>query len=815
MAYEEKTDWLPDDPINEDDVNRWEKGIKDAHTDLAAHKNDMNNPHNTTKAQVGLGNVDNVQQAAKKDFDQHEQDQVRHITEKEREKWNGGQLSKITKDDGSVFITIDNGQDFNEVAAQQKRSFTFYTAKTGLNTPPQPTKGIYLYSSENDGEAIAMTNDGGIWRKTLTSGEWSEWVSFETEAGSKSKAEQAEKNAKNYIDNHTDNSSIHITNDERVKWNEAQLTKLTKDNGRRIWVPDGTDILSLSTGFYYGVGKNLVNNPVDDDNAWYNYDVIEGESGRKTIVAYQSFEVTMWIGMVHTDGEFRGWKRLVTSEELNSENINKIADESLYQDASYSGNNYPIGITTVGILQGSTGYPHEYGEVLNIKSSKYRFAQFFFYAGNTGQKKIFIRHWYDSVGWTEFITIPSSGELESFLNTAKLYTDSHANNMEIHVTQNDKTKWNNSQIFKLTQDDGTLGKFYNEDLNNITKTGFYYIYSSTTELNAPINRNGYLVVYNVGTYPYQEFTTYSGETASIPDNRRKFIRNKKQDSEEWTPWMEIEYSQGAQAKADKALTDAKNYVDTNYTNQKLTILTGSNAIQDARTGGNEYPPGLTLMDIGQGNTTGYPLGFGIVKNEKYSDYRFTQYFYGTGNESNSYIDSTGTWVRHWWSGSGWTAWQKISGFAHANIGTTGKQQLIKGELQKVKYNRKIKDSHNTFDTKNNRFIVPNDGMFLVNAGLYIENYQRYVNYELNIYLNGVRYKNISHFRVNPADPSDTTDVNIGLYGAATVPANKGDYIEIYLYVGYHGDTTRNITDNPGWYNYFDITEIGGRNYPIL
>ncbi|WP_434736249.1 hypothetical protein, partial [Bacillus subtilis] len=25
--------------------------------------------------------------------------------------------------------------------------------------------------------------------------------------------------------------------------------------------------------------------------------------------------------------------------------------------------------------------------------------------------------------------------------------------------------------------------------------------------------------------------------------------------------------------------------------------------------------------------------YGIVKNEKYSDFRFTQYFYGTGNES--------------------------------------------------------------------------------------------------------------------------------------------------------------------------------------
>ncbi|MBR0007284.1 hypothetical protein FE204_04220 [Bacillus subtilis] len=813
MAYEEKTDWLPDDPINEDDVNRWEKGIKDAHTDLAAHKNDMNNPHNTTKAQIGLGNVDNVQQAAKKDFDKHEQDQVRHVTEEEREKWNGGQLSKITKDDGSVFINIDNGQDFNKAAAEQRKSFTFHTENTGVNTPPQSTKGIYLYFSENDGEAIAMTNDGGIWRKTLTSGVWSEWVSFETEAGSKSKSEQAEENAKNYIDKHIGNSNIHITNDERVKWNGAQLKKLTKDNGRRTRVPDGTDILSLSTGFYYALGKNIVNNPVEGDNAWYNYDVIEGESSRKTIVAYQSYEVTIWIGMVHTDGEFRGWKRLITSEELKSENINKIADESLYQDAAYSGNNYPIGITTVSILQGSTGYPYEFGEVLNIKSSVYRFAQFFFYAGNAGQKKIFIRHWYDSTGWTEFITIPSSDELETVLNTAKLYTDSHANNTEIHVTQNDKTKWNNSQIFKLTQDDGTLGKFYNEDLNNIIKTGFYYIYSSTTELNAPINRNGYLLVYNVGTYPYQEFTTYSGETASIPDNRRKFIRNKKQDSEEWTPWMEIENSQGAQAKADKALADAKTYVDTNYTNQKLTKLSGSDAITDARTGGDEYPQGLTLIDIGQGNNTGYPLRYGFVKNEKHSDFRFVQYFYGTGNESGSYIDSTGTWIRHWWSGSGWTAWHKISGFAHANIGTTGIQYLDKKAHTKIQFNRKRKDSHNAFDTKNSRFVAPNDGMFLVGVGLYMINTPAYINFHLKLYLNGSLYKPIDHKRGDFVDKQN--EMYLGLNGNVTVPMNKGDYIEIYCYCNYSGDDRRGVSDFNELYNYIDIQELGGLNYPTV
>ncbi len=64
-----------------------------------------------------------------------------------------------------------------------------------------------------------------------------------------------------------------------------------------------------------------------------------------------------------------------------------------------------------------------------------------------------------------------------------------------------------------------------------------------------------------------------------------------------------------------------------------------------------------------------------------------------------------------------------------------------------------------------------------------------------------------------ASPSDTLSFSMGLYGAANVPANKGDYLEMYLYVGYDGDISRYVSDNSGWYNYFDITEIGGRNFP--
>ncbi|MFB6767855.1 hypothetical protein [Bacillus altitudinis] len=249
------------------------------------------------------------------------------------------------------------------------------------------------------------------------------------------------------------------------------------------------------------------------------------------------------------------------------------------------------------------------------------------------------------------------------------------------------------------------------------------------------------------------------------------------------------------------------------TNESLFILTGDQAIQDASVSGEEYPIGITLMAIA--NDTGYPTKLGFVKNEKMNEYRFVQYYYGNGNETNSYFTSTGIWFRQWYIASGWTEWHKISGFLNTNIGTTGKQLLTKAEYQKVLFNRKIKDSHNNFDIKNNRFICPENGMYLVNAGVYIESFQRYANFELSIYLNGKRYKNIAHHRQRPESPSDTGILNMGLYGAANVPANKGDYLEIYIYVNYEGDVNRYVSDKSGWFNYFDITELGGRNFPIV
>ncbi|RKW15663.1 MAG: hypothetical protein D8B54_06865 [Catonella sp.] len=56
--------------------------------DLAGHTTNKNNPHEVTKSQVGLSNVDNVKQASKVDFDAHAGDNNRHVSASEKANWN-------------------------------------------------------------------------------------------------------------------------------------------------------------------------------------------------------------------------------------------------------------------------------------------------------------------------------------------------------------------------------------------------------------------------------------------------------------------------------------------------------------------------------------------------------------------------------------------------------------------------------------------------------------------------------------------------------------------------------------------------------
>lgn len=593
MAYEEKTDWLPDDPINEDDVNRWEKGIKDAHTDLAAHKNDMNNPHKTTKAQIGLGNVDNVQQAAKKDFDQHNQDQNRHVMKADKDKWDAGQLFKLTEDNG--LAKYRSGADFNTVT--DTGLYYMSSVTTALNAPVNNNGylfvhnyGTYAYQEYTSYSSSDSTSSGRrkfMRNKVSGSDSWTSWRELESVEGSQAK-----------VDVHANKTDIHVTKNDKDKWNGAQLSKITNDvGGVAFAVNEGEDMLQAiinrgrSMGTFYANGK-AVNSP----------------SAAST----------------------RGFYQLTSQSE-----------------------------------DGKGQY-----------------------------------------GW--------------------VYAMDYRNN-----------------VFTNYWDGNTVG---------------------------------------------------------------------------WQGWKKLETETASQEKADKALSDAKAFVQDNFTNEKLVCIYDGDerTITDARTPGTEYPEGITFMGIYEGNNTGYPLGYGFVKNENLNKWRFVQYFYGNGDERNGKNSQTGTWVRQWWDTTGWTSWEKIAGFAHANIGTTGQQALKKGEVNKILFNRKIKDSDNLFDVKNSRFIAKHSGMYLIGGSIYIENTQQYSNFELYVYVNGEQYKLMDHFRMPPPkDNTDANEFNATLTGTVTVPLDAGDYAEIYAYIGYNGPVTRYVKDSDGRKNYFDILEIGGKNYPTV
>ncbi|MEH2977723.1 hypothetical protein [Bacillus amyloliquefaciens] len=192
--------------------------------DFDKHTSDTSNPHKVTAEQVGLGNVENIQQAAKSDFDDHINDTNVHISKSDRDRWDAAQLSKITKDNGSVLINVSQGVDFQSVAIGQRKTFTFYTAETGINTPPVPTRGMYLYSSSTYGEATAFGNDGSLWRKSLSSGVWSDWINYETEQGSIKR-----------LAAHSDNTDIHVTKDDKDRWNgTVKYANIMLKNGAAV-----------------------------------------------------------------------------------------------------------------------------------------------------------------------------------------------------------------------------------------------------------------------------------------------------------------------------------------------------------------------------------------------------------------------------------------------------------------------------------------------------------------------------------------------------------------------------------------------------
>lgn len=92
---------------------------------------------------------------------------------------------------------------------------------------------------------------------------------------------------------------------------------MTTDSGFRQAVPNtigGTNLFELPPGYYYGAGQYFTNLPTTNDTSWFNVDVFT-TGIRKNFHVIRSADNTHWFGTIHTDGSFKGWKRILTDAD--------------------------------------------------------------------------------------------------------------------------------------------------------------------------------------------------------------------------------------------------------------------------------------------------------------------------------------------------------------------------------------------------------------------------------------------------------------------------------------------------------------------
>ncbi|MCY7472166.1 hypothetical protein [Bacillus safensis] len=208
---------------------------------------------------------------------------VQMPTQNEKNKWDAGQLSKITADDGKAFerINADDPSILDKlIKLPGVHSWYIHEAHPDLPTRSS-MRALSVFSENTYGWVIGANNTGDV-----------------------------------YINRST--TDVTGTQQEWSGWKRLNDHNLLNSKGLRLSMPIGTDILTLPSGFYFAVGSNVLNMPVDNDSSWFNIDILETVNGRKTIHIIRSYDNTHWFGTVHTDGVFKGWKKIVTDADFES-----------------------------------------------------------------------------------------------------------------------------------------------------------------------------------------------------------------------------------------------------------------------------------------------------------------------------------------------------------------------------------------------------------------------------------------------------------------------------------------------------------------
>lgn len=111
-----------------------------------------------------------------------------HVTQSDKDKWNNSQLFKVTADNGQAKINLSETDDFHEIVPKYTGMVHFTSLSKTVNGPGTSVRGIWtINATGNYGHIIAFDNANKTYRKTISGGNWSNWIELETTAGAEAR----------------------------------------------------------------------------------------------------------------------------------------------------------------------------------------------------------------------------------------------------------------------------------------------------------------------------------------------------------------------------------------------------------------------------------------------------------------------------------------------------------------------------------------------------------------------------------------------------------------------------------------------------
>lgn len=478
----------------------------------------------------------------------------RFVTDTEKANWNGKEtpIGAKAKADAAEKAAIDFAKSFglgsnakvlpNDTDINTIEESGFYRIGNPVNGVGVGTYTLIVISSGTIQTQMLIgvntDNTNRVFSRIKNAGVWTNWNTLETLEGSKAKSSAAEKNAVDFAKKYG-------------LGDRAQLLEVETDLNAVV-----------ITGFYYGWSNNI-NRP--SDNSHYLIVMRYSDTHVLQIATLASSTATMYT-RVQINGVWHPWRQVETTAgsqakadaaESNAISVARAAAKEAETNAKNAlipamnadepPSKYPNGYSTFVVGTNLTGYPYVYSTIETYKQGHTRAFQFLkpiaagglFYRNMTGGGEDL---------WTPWNQIETVGNSDAKIRDVEARAKAHA---ESYVDKNNK-----------------LYNFDSRDENNPPSSysrGLFTEFKSVSTMGLTGVSGNYCTVLTDGRW----IGTSGGRKTQIAltDDGRIYTRIGLADDSAWGVWATLETIVGAQSKADKAETNAKNHANTALANK--------------------------------------------------------------------------------------------------------------------------------------------------------------------------------------------------------------------------------------------------------